>query len=196
MNPAPVILEGRHVRLEPLEVRHAKDLFAVGQDESIWLYMPRPKLASVADAEEMIDAAQKMASAGTQLPFAIIDRTRGTAVGSTRYLDIRRTDRALEIGWTWLGVDYQRTPINTEAKYLLLRHAFNALGAIRVQLKTDLRNERSQRAIERLGGTREGVLRQHMILWNGFVRDTVYYSILDGEWPAVRVRLERLLEQR
>jgi N-acetyltransferase len=195
VNPTPVILEGSYVRLEPLEIRHADDVFAAGRDESIWLYMPRPRLSSVADARQMIEAAQKLAAEGTQLPFAVVDRRSGRAVGSTRYLDIRPKDRGIEIGWTWLGVAVQRSPINTESKYLLLRHAFDGLGAIRVQLKTDLRNERSQRAIERLGAVREGVLRRHMILWDGFVRDTVYYSILDSEWPAVRRRLEGYLER-
>ncbi len=195
MNPGPVTLDGTLVRLEPLAARHASDLFAVGADDSIWQYMPRPKLASEADALQMIEAAQKRAAEGTQLPFAIVERTSGRAVGSTRYLDIRRQDRGIEIGWTWLGTAFQRTPLNTECKYLLLGHAFKSLGAIRVQLKTDLRNQRSQRAIERLGAVREGVLRQHMILWNGVVRDTVYYSILDSEWPAIRRRLETLLQR-
>jgi len=195
MNPQPLMLEGSYVRLEPLDFSHAEDLCAVGGDERIWRYMPRPKLSSVADAQEMIEAAKAAAANGSQLPFAVIERKGGRAVGSTRYLDIRRADRGLEIGWTWLGTAYQRTPINTECKYLLLRHAFEVLGAIRVQLKTDLRNERSQRAIERLGAIREGVLRKHMVLWDGFIRDTVYYSILDDEWPSVRRRLEALLDR-
>jgi RimJ/RimL family protein N-acetyltransferase len=192
----PLVLEGAHVRLEPLDFSHAEDLYAVGGDERIWRHMPRPKLSSVADAREMIEAAKAAAADGSQIPFAVVERKDGRAVGSTRYLDIRRKDRGLEIGWTWLGTAYQRTPINTECKYLLLRHAFEALGAIRVQLKTDLRNERSQRAIERLGAIREGVLRKHMVLWDGFIRDTVYYSILDDEWPGVRQQLEALLERR
>ena len=194
MDPRPVVLAGTHARLEPLEERHADDLYAVGGDDGIWRYMPRPRLNSVADARQMIEAARAAAADQSQLPFAIVAGTNNRAVGSTRYLDIRRHDRGLEIGWTWLGTHYQRTPINTECKYLLLRHAFEALGAVRVQLKTDLRNERSQRAIERLGAIREGVLRKHMILWDGFVRDTVYYSILVDEWPGVRRRLEAMLD--
>ena len=195
MNPQPIVLSGVHARMEPLEERHAEDLYAVGGDDDIWRYMPRPRLTSVADARQMIAAARAAAAEGSQLPFAVVASANGRAVGSTRYLDIRRHDRGLEIGWTWLGIAYQRTPINTECKYLLLRHAFETLGAVRVQLKTDLRNERSQQAIERLGATREGVLRKHMILWDGFVRDTVYYSILDDEWPAVRRRLEAMLNR-
>ena len=158
--------------------------------------MPRPKLGSVSDARQMIEAAKVAAADGSQLPFAVVERATGRAIGSTRYLDIRRNDRGLEIGWTWLGAAYQRTPTNTESKYLLLRHAFDDLGTIRVQLKTDLRNERSQRAIERLGAIREGVLRKHVILWDGFIRDTAYYSILDNEWPGVRKRLEAFLQNQ
>jgi RimJ/RimL family protein N-acetyltransferase len=196
MDVRPLVLEGTYARLEPIDLRHAEDLYGVGSDDRIWLYMPRPALRSVADARQMIEAATVAAWDGLQLPFAIIERATGRAVGSTRYLDVRRNDRGLEIGWTWLGVAYQRTPINTECKYLLLRHAFDELGAVRVQLKTDLRNVRSQTAIERLGATREGVLRKHVILWNGFIRDTVYYSILDDEWPGVRRRLEAILRSR
>jgi RimJ/RimL family protein N-acetyltransferase len=114
-------------------------------------------------------------------------------VGSTRYLDIRRENRGLEIGWTWLAAAVQRTAVNTECKYLLLRHAFETLGAIRVQLRTDLRNLRSQRAIERIGATREGVFRQERIMWDGYLRDSVFYSVIDCEWPAVKARLEARL---
>ncbi|MBI4573960.1 MAG: GNAT family N-acetyltransferase [candidate division NC10 bacterium] len=194
-DPQPVRLEGIHVRLEPLARRHAEDLFEVGRDESIWAYMPRPVLKSVQDTQAMIDQALEVAAGGTQIPFAIIHRRSGRAVGSTRYLDIRRSDRGIEIGWTWLGAAFQRTALNTEGKLLLLTHAFEDQGAVRVQLKTDLRNARSQRAIERLGAVREGVLRKHIILWDGFIRDTVYYSILDSEWPEVKRRLERLLQR-
>ncbi len=192
-HPQPITLEGIHVRLEPLVARHAEDLFAAGSDEAIWTYMPRPVLQSVEDTLGWIKEAQGVAANGTQIPFAIIHRAGGKGIGSTRYLDIRREHRGLEIGWTWVGTAYQRTPANTECKYLLLRHAFEELGAVRIQLKTDLRNERSQRAIERIGAVREGVLRKHMALWDGFIRDTVYYSILDSEWPDVKHNLERLL---
>ena len=181
------------MRLEPLAPQHARDLFAVGSDEAIWTYMPRPVLQSVEDTQAWVQEALAVAASGTQIPFAIIHRAGGKAIGSTRYLDIRREHRGLEIGWTWVGTAYQRTPVNTECKYLLLTHAFEELGAVRVQLKTDLRNERSQRAIERIGAVREGVLRKHMALWDGFIRDTVYYSILDSEWPDVKRRLVGLL---
>jgi RimJ/RimL family protein N-acetyltransferase len=127
---------------------------------------------------------------GLFLPFAIVDLATGRAIGSTRYLDISPHDRHVEIGWTWLGKDYWRTPINTECKYLLLRHAFETLGCIRVSLKTDLRNERSQRAIERIGGVREGVWRRVVVMHDGYQRSSVFYSILDDEWTGVKKRLE------
>src|SRR5436190_21846644 len=126
--------------------------------------MLRPALTSITDGRHWIEEAIASATNGSQLPFSIIDKKSTRAVGSTRYLDIRPADRALEIGWTWLGIPYQRPAINTECKYLLLRHAFEELGALRVQLKTDRRNERPQQAIERIGAVREGILRKHMIL--------------------------------
>ena len=193
MKPEPIILEGNSARLEPLDAKHAEALFAIGQDKEIWRYLLRPKLESVADAQGFVAEALRVAATGSQLPFTIVDLKSNRVAGSTRYLDIRCSDRAIEIGSTWLGRDFQRTAINTECKYLLLRHAFDELGAVRVTLKTDSRNEQSQRAIERLGAVREGVLRKHMVLWDGYVRDTVYYSILDTEWPQIKKRLEKLL---
>jgi RimJ/RimL family protein N-acetyltransferase len=130
---------------------------------------------------------------GTDLPFAVVHLASGQAIGATRYMDIQPANRALEIGGTWYAPAYRRTAVNTEAKYLLLAHAFEALGCVRVQLKTDLRNERSQRAIERIGAQKEGVLRHNLIMPDGHRRSSVYYSILDEEWPAVKARLEALL---
>ena len=189
----PIVLEGPHIRLEPLSHVHAADLFAASRDADFWELMPRGPFRDVDDVLHWIDDACSAMETGAELPFAIIHLPSGRAIGSTRYLDIRPLDRALEIGWTWISPGHQRTPANTECKYLLLRHAFETLAAIRVQLKTDARNQRSQRAIERLGAVREGVLRRHRLLWTGFVRDSVYYSILDSEWPAVKQRLEGLL---
>lgn len=163
------------------------------QDDAVWRWMPMPRPASVRDVENMILEAEAQERNGLVLPFAIVDRAWERAVGSTRFLDVRPIHRGLEIGWTWLGADFQRTPLNTEAKLLLLTHAFDDLGALRVQLKTDVRNERSQRAIERIGAVREGVLRRHMTCWDGSIRDTVMYSITDVEWPNVRARLEARL---
>jgi RimJ/RimL family protein N-acetyltransferase len=139
--------------------------------------------------EAYVAAALDMQAAGTSVAFAQIAREGGIAVGSTRYLNISRSDLGLEIGWTWIGRPWQRTAINTEAKYLLLRHAFEDLGAARVQLKTDARNLQSQAAIERLGAVREGLLRKYQRTRNGFIRDTVMYSVVADEWPAVKARL-------
>ncbi len=131
---------------------------------------------------------------GAQIPFAIVHAQSGAAIGSTRYLDLRPAHRALEIGWTWIATAHQRTPVNTECKLLLLEHAFETLGAVRVQFKTDARNMRSQTAIARIGGCREGVLRKSLILWDGFIRDSAYFSIVDDEWPAVKRRLLDVLD--
>jgi len=189
-------LEGKAVRLEPLEERHAEDLYAAGREPSIWTYMPRGPLESVTATRSMIRAVLDASMDGSQWPFATVDRASGRAIGSTRYFDIRPEHRGLEIGWTWLGVAHQRTAANTEQKRLLLEHAFERLDALRVQLKTDARNSRSQRAIERIGAVREGVLRAHMILPDGYVRDSVMYSITAMDWPEVRRRLEELEARR
>lgn len=144
-------------------------------------------IAGFSNLEEVHNWILKSQTSG-DVVFAIIVKDTGLAVGSTRFMDIRREHRGLEIGWTWLAPGVQRTRVNTEAKFLLLKHAFENLGALRVQLKTDARNTRSQRAIERIGGVMEGVLRRHMKVWDGHQRDTVYYSIVDTEWPAAKER--------
>jgi RimJ/RimL family protein N-acetyltransferase/predicted enzyme related to lactoylglutathione lyase len=193
--PAPVVLEGEVVRLEPLTFAHAADLLEAGREEEIWRYMPRPMPATLADSESWIGEAMAACEAGRELPFAVARRRDGRALGSTRYLDVSIANRSLEIGWTWLGREARRTAVNSECKMLLLRHAFETLGAMRVSLKTDGRNVRSQRAIARLGAVREGLWRRHRLCWDGYVRDTVYFSVLDEEWPRVRARLERLLRR-
>lgn len=189
----PVTLRGRVVRLEPLQPAHAEGLLRAAQDQTIWSYMPANPSASLADMAAWIAAAREQQASGTQLPFAIIEGASDTPLGSTRYLNIAPSDRSIEIGWTWLTPAAQRTAVNTECKLLLLRHAFEALEVMRVQIKTDARNVVSQRAIERLGAVREGVLRKHMQVQHGFQRDTVMYSILDDEWPAIAARLEARL---
>ena len=189
----PVTLTGRVVRLEPLTEAHVPDLAAVGQDDSLWLYIPYPLVHSEADMRAWVRDLLARQAQGTDLPFAVVHQATGRAVGASRYLDIQRANRGLEIGGTWYGRAFQRTAVNTESKYLLLSHAFDGLGYIRVQLKTDLRNERSQRAIERIGAVREGVLRHSMIMPDGHRRNSVYYSILSEEWPGVKARLESLL---
>lgn len=193
MNPAPILLQGKVVRLEPLERRHAADLLAAAADPAIWLYLPSPQPKSLEEVEAFIADAQSSAATGEQIPFAVIDRADGRAVGSTRYLEIRPADKALEIGWTWYARAAQRTAINTECKLLLLRHAFEDQGVLRVQFKTDGRNLRSQRAIERIGAVKEGVLRKQRIMHDGHVRDSVYYSITDDEWPGICRSLEQWL---
>ena len=184
-------LQGQGVRLEPLDQVHAQGLFVRGRYEPDWAYMPRGCFVDLADTRQWIDEA--LATPG-QAPFAIIETGKNKVAGSTRYLNFRPEHRSVEIGWTWLGQDWQRTSVNTEAKLLLLGHAFERMGCVRVEFKTDARNLRSQRALERIGATREGVLRQHMIVQDDYIRDSVYFSVLDKEWPAVRDRLALLLE--
>jgi N-acetyltransferase len=192
LNITPITLEGTWARLEPLGEQHVDDLVVAADEDDIWTWMPI-RLKTAADIRSWMASAHADQAKGTALPFAIIDRATGKAVGSTRYMDIQPANRGLEIGWTWLAKQVRRTPVNTECKYLLLRHAFDDQGAIRVQLKTNARNERSRTAILRIGAQFEGILRQQMILPNGDYRDSAYYSIIDTEWPAVKQRLERML---
>jgi RimJ/RimL family protein N-acetyltransferase len=196
VNPQPVTLVGRLVRLEPLAPAHAGDLFAAqAVDPSIWRWWTAAPPATPAEMEASLAGYLAEQAQGTRVAFAQIEAASGRAVGMTTYLNISRRDRGLEIGSTWLGKPWQRSGINTEAKYLLLRHAFEGLAAARVQLKTDARNVQSQRAIERLGAVREGVLRKFQLTADGSLRDTVMYSIIAEEWPAVKQRLEGLLTQ-
>jgi RimJ/RimL family protein N-acetyltransferase len=190
--PEPVVLEGAHVRLEPLGPQHRDDLeAAAAEDPAIFGYMGTniPMHGWDAWLREALDGV----AAGRYVAWATVDRASGRAVGSTRFGDISPADGRVEIGWTWIAPSHQRSALNTEAKLLQLGYAFETLGATRVALKTDARNLQSQGAIERIGGIREGVLRRHLRVADGFIRDTVYYSILDDEWPAVKARLtERL----
>jgi RimJ/RimL family protein N-acetyltransferase len=192
MEVGPVTLRGRHVTLEPLDERHAPGIFDAMQDEEVCRYLAWPPPVVLDETRAFIRDARDLMARGQCVAFAQVWNATGAAIGSTRYLDIRPKDRQVEIGSTFLGRGYWRTPANTEAKYLLLRHAFESLGCVRVALKTDGRNTRSQAAIERLGAVREGVLRKHMNV-RGFQRDTVYFSILETEWPAVKARLEARL---
>lgn len=196
MDLHPVTLTGRIVRLEPLGLHHIPDLAVAGRDDDIWRYMPYPTMRTEADMRAWVQDMLDRQAAGNDLPFAVYHLAAGRAIGATRYMDIQRPHRALEIGGTWYARDFQRTAANTESKYLLLTYAFETLGCIRVQLKTDLRNERSQRAIERLGAAREGVLRHNMIMPDGYIRSSVYYSILAEEWPGVKAGLEGRLAPR
>jgi RimJ/RimL family protein N-acetyltransferase len=195
MDVKPVTLTGRYVRLEPLTEAHVAGLAAIGIDDSIWQYMLYGPIRGEDDIRQWVRGMLDLASEGTDLPFVAIHLASGRVAGATRYLEIRPAHQGLEIGGTWYGAAYRRTPVNTECKYLLLRHAFEELKCIRVQLKTDSRNERSQRAIERIGASKEGTLRNHMILPDGTVRHSVYYSILDTEWPHVKTLLEQKLAE-
>ena len=195
MHVTPVTLTGRVVRLEPLGLEHVPGLRRVGLDESIWRYMRYGPIQTEEQMRQWVKELLQLQKRGSDLPFAVIHLASGRAIGATRYLEIRPEHRGLEIGGTWYAPAYQRTAVNTESKYLLLAHAFERLGCVRVQFKTDLRNERSQVAIERLGAVKEGVLRNHMILPDGTLRHSVYYSIIQSEWPAVKERLQALLER-
>lgn len=190
----PVTLAGEHVQLEPMLEAHHAALAEVGLDEDLWKWIPVP----VRTAEEMkayVDAALAEQARGTSLPFTIVERATGNVIGSTRYANIERTHRRVEIGWTWVARQWQRTAVNTECKYMLLKHAFETLGCIRVELKTDSLNERSRAAILRIGAKEEGVFRNHMITASGRIRHSVYFSITDSEWPVVKRRLEEKLQR-
>jgi RimJ/RimL family protein N-acetyltransferase len=188
MDLTPTTLEGRYVRLVPLTVDHVDALWRVGQDPAIWTYMPSP-MASADEMRRSVESALADQAAGKALPFATVDRATETIVGSTRFGNIEPAHKRMEIGWTWVAAPWQRTAVNTEAKLLMLTFAFERAGCIRVELKTDLLNERSRRAILRLGASEEGTLRQHMVTPSGRLRDTVYFSILDHEWAGVKARL-------
>jgi RimJ/RimL family protein N-acetyltransferase len=190
--PERITLSGRFVRLEPLDEKHRDDLLAAAaQDPATFRYMGSDlSLGAAAWPTYLADALRP-----DFVAWATVDAASGRAVGSTRFGDIAPEHGRAEIGWTWIAPSHQRTAVNTEAKLLQLTYAFDELGAGRVALKTDGRNLRSQAAIERLGAVREGVLRRHIRMPDGFVRDTVYYSILDDEWPSVKARLEERLRE-
>jgi RimJ/RimL family protein N-acetyltransferase len=189
---APVTLTGTWLTLEPLEDRHANDLFQTMQDEEVCRYLAWPPPSTVEETLALIGEARELMAARQSIVFAQVWNETGRVIGSTRLLDVRPADRQVEIGSTFLARAYWRTPANTESKYLFLRHCFERLGCVRVALKTDARNVRSQEAIARLGAVREGVLRRDRNV-RGYQRDTVYFSILDDEWPAVKARLEARL---
>jgi RimJ/RimL family protein N-acetyltransferase len=192
MKVEPVRLRGRAVRLEPLAIDHVPALCRVGLEPELWKWIP----TVVTTADEMrryVSTALEERDRGVSLPFVLIDQASDQVIGSTRYGNIERSHHRLEIGWTWITSAYQRTAANTEAKLLLLTHAFETLRANRVELKTDALNEKSRKAILRLGAVEEGTFRRHVITASGRVRDTVYFSIIDSEWPAIKARLAGLL---
>jgi N-acetyltransferase len=186
----PVTLTGKYIRLEPMTEVHIPALAQIGVGRDFWHFMLYGDMRTEADMRNWV---QGILARVNDVPFVAVHLESGCVAGATRYLNIMPKDRGLEIGGTWYGLEFQRTAVNTECKYLLLKHAFETLGAIRVQLKTDSRNLRSQKAIERIGGVKEGVLRNHMILSDGKIRHSVFYSIIDSEWLSVKAQLERML---
>jgi RimJ/RimL family protein N-acetyltransferase len=187
----PVTLEGAHLRLEPLSEAHQFALCAVGLDKELWRWTPY----EVSTPDEMaayVAGALEEQMRGRALPFVVVEKSSERVIGSTRFGNIELAHRRVEIGWTWYARPWQRTGTNTETKLLLLRHAFERLGCIRVELKTDSLNQRSRAAIQRIGAREEGLLRNHMITSSGRVRHTVCYSIVDSEWPDVKASLERM----
>lgn len=195
MQPKPITLIGNHIRLEPLSLHHLHPLTQVALDPRIWQYMIYGPITTPKDLQNWIQELLNRQQQGTDLPFTINHLPTNLPIGCTRYLEIRPQHRSLEIGGTWLAIQHQRTPANTEAKYLLLKHAFEDLHCIRVQFKTDQRNLPSQRAIQRLGAVQEGTLRNHLILPDGTIRNSIYYSILDTEWQTVKTHLQNLLNR-
>jgi N-acetyltransferase len=190
----PTTLEGKFIRLEPLSLEHHAGLCEVGLDEELWRWTTQP----VRTPEEMrayVQTALDEQARGAALPFATIEKASGRVIGSTRYGNIDRANRRVEIGWTWLGLKWQRTAANTEAKYLMFRHAFETWECIRVEFKTDSLNEKSRAALLRIGAKEEGIFRNHMITSTGRFRHSVYFSIINSEWPAVKARLEEKLGQ-
>lgn len=188
-----VTMQGKYVRLEPMSEDHIPGLAQIGVGRDFWHFMLYGDMKTEADMRGWVLDILEREKKGGDLPFAVIHLESGRVAGATRYLNIFPKDRGLEIGGTWYGTEFQRTAVNTECKYLLLTHAFETLKAIRVQIKTDSRNERSQHAIERIGAKREGILRNHMILPDGYIRHSVYYSIIESEWPEVKKNLEAML---
>jgi RimJ/RimL family protein N-acetyltransferase len=194
MDIKPVVLEGTYVRLEPLTLDHIPGLCEVGLDPDLWQWTPF-LYRTPSDMRNYVQIALRAQEQGTALPFATVERSSGRVIGSTRFGSIDREQLGIEIGWTWIAQQCQKTPINTEAKYLMLKHAFETFGCIRVQFKTDSLNTRSRAALLRIGAREEGVFRNHMITYSGRIRHTVYFSIIDSEWPQVKAHLEEQLQR-
>jgi RimJ/RimL family protein N-acetyltransferase len=194
MDIQPVTLEGKRVRLEPMRADHLDALTAAGAFDVLWKWTGN-KATTRDDMKEYMDTALKEAAAGVSLPFVTIDSKSGRVIGSTRFGNIDRANRRVEIGWTWITPEFQRTYVNSEAKYLMMRHAFEVWNCMRVELKTDVLNEKSRNAMLRMGAKEEGVLRKHSVTYSGRIRDTIYYSVLDDEWPAVREGLLKSVER-
>ena len=192
---SPLSLIGAHVRLEPLRAEHAPLLWEIARDHLADLFQWIPyQLSSLEDFQEFNRLVLDEQRRGASIPFATFEVASNHITGTTRFMNMELANRKVEIGSTWIAPPWQRTVVNTEAKYLMLCHAFETWRCLRVELKTDALNQRSRQAILRLGAKEEGVLRKHMLTWNGRERDSVYFSILDTEWPEVKARLEAKLK--
>lgn len=193
MDPCPITLAGRRVRLEPLDLsRHLEGLLLVGLEPELWRWT-LDRCTTPEALERYLRQALAEQDEGRSLPFATLDLVSGRVAGCTRFGNIDRRNRRVEIGWTWIGTAFQRSHVNTEAKHLMMRHAFEELGCVRVELKTNLLNDKSRNAMKRIGCVEEGVLRKHGVNVDGVWRDTIFYSVLDTEWPAVKLRLEEMM---
>lgn len=188
----PTVLDGRFVRLEPMSMDHFGPLCEAGLDPRLWEWTTT-QIHNAEDMRDYMTSALTMQREGSALPFVTIHKESGCVVGSTRFGNIDRVNRHAEIGWTWISPDRQRTQVNTEAKYLMLRHAFETMGCIRVEFKTDSFNQKSRNALLRIGAKEEGIFRNHMIVWNGRYRHSVWFSIIESEWPQVKSDLETKL---
>lgn len=193
---APITLEAAVVRLVPLSRAHADDFWELTKEvvDDVFRWIPYA-MKTPADFRRMVEKTLTEQERGESVAFATTEKKSGRVIGSTRFMNIDRANRRVEIGSTWIAPQWQRTAVNTEAKYLMLRHAFEIWNCVRVELKTDALNQKSRNAILRLGAKEEGILRQHLITWTGRVRDTVYFSVLDSEWPAVKQALETKLSR-
>jgi RimJ/RimL family protein N-acetyltransferase len=191
---SPLTLEGSFIRLEPIRPDHAELFWEVSKAdlEDIFRWIPY-SMKTREDFQRLVDKAFTEQERGESIVFVTVERKSGRTVGSTRFMNIDRANRRVEIGSTWIAPAWQRTPVNTEAKYLMLRHAFEVWGCVRVELKTDALNQKSRNAILRIGAKEEGTLRRHVVTWTGRIRDSVYFSILDDEWPEVKTKLEARL---
>jgi len=192
LDVTPVSLEGKHVRLDPMRLEHYERLAEIGLGQDIFRYFP----IAIDTEEQMLGYLQHSVAAtesGEMLVWVTVSRELGEPVGATSYLSIDRRNRKLEIGGTWVAPQWQRTPCNTEAKYLQLQHAFETLGCVRVEFKTDSLNAKSRAALLRIGAVEEGTMRNHIIRPDGRLRHSLYFNVLDSEWPGVRARLEGML---
>ena len=190
----PDLIEGQRIRLVPLSLDHAEDLYVSGNQSDIWTYLPE-RVEEFSDMIHLIENALSAKETGLEFPYAVFDKKLNTFIGSTRLLNISESNRNFEIGWTWYSPEVWRTRVNTECKYQLLKYGFEQFGAVRIQFKADVRNERSNKALARIGAIKEGTLRQDRILHDGFVRNACIYSIIDGEWPEIKRKLEEYLKQ-